>query len=63
MGLVKTLLDSLHHQYIPGRTSKIFDSHIVAVHAYPKIIFIMKGLNADALSKNEQMFISAAVAD
>lgn len=60
MGMVKTLLDSLHHQCIPKRERSPFDGHIVSVHAYPKLVFIMKGVNDDRLSRDEQHFTHGA---
>ncbi len=44
IGLVKTLLDGLHHEHFPidGYTPTYTDTHVDAVHAYEKIAFIEK---------------------
>ena len=45
IGMVKKLIDSLNHQYIPKNSPNMFDGNIVSVCCYPKIAFIKKGSN------------------
>ena len=47
IGLVKKLIDSLNHQYIPEHKPTMFDENIVSIHCYPKIVFIIKGSNSN----------------
>ena len=53
MAMIKRLLDGLHHPWIPERASAPFATMISAVHAYPSIVFIMKGSNLPVLSPGE----------
>lgn len=50
VALIKQLLDGLHHAWIPGRTPESFDTSVAAIHAYPGIVFIIKGRNTPDLS-------------
>ena len=45
IGLLKKLIDGLNHQWIATRTPTYLDENIVAVHFYPKIAFVFKGVN------------------
>lgn len=60
MAMVKRLLDGLHHAWIPSREGSFTDSMITAVHAYPGIVFIMKGRNVPILSPRTQREIHQA---
>ena len=53
IGMVKCLIDSLHYQYIPGRTPMPLDGQITSIHCYPQIVFIKKGENKHILSSRE----------
>ncbi|HYV35653.1 MAG TPA: hypothetical protein VE988_08110 [Gemmataceae bacterium] len=53
IGMVKSLIDGLNYQYIPGRAHKPFDAHVVSIHCYPKLVFIKKGVNKHILSNDE----------
>lgn len=61
IGMVKSLIDSLNYEYIPGRTPMPFDGQIVSLHCYPKIIFIKKGKNKYILSTHEIAMIKDAL--
>jgi hypothetical protein len=51
LGLLKTLIDGLHHEERDGGVGiaapSYLDTHVVGVHAYHNIAFIEKGLNAE----------------
>ena len=50
VGMLKSLADGLHHDFIPQRNMSYFDSHIRAVHFYKSISFIFKGRNTETLT-------------
>ena len=54
MGMLKTLLDTLNHAYIPGREPTPLDASITGISTYPAIAFVSKGENRPHLSWNNQ---------
>jgi hypothetical protein len=44
-GMFKKLIDGLNYQWISGRTPSYLDENIVSLHLYPKIAFVLKGVN------------------
>jgi hypothetical protein len=46
VGMLKRLIDGLHHGHVPDRAPEAFDTNIVSVHFYRSIAFIFKGKNA-----------------
>jgi hypothetical protein len=44
-GMLKTLIDDMHYQYIPGRTPQSYGDQINGIAFYPKICFIQKSDN------------------
>jgi hypothetical protein len=61
IGMVKRLIDSLHYQYIPGRTPTPLDGQITSIHCYPQIVFIKKGENKHILSSREAAELKSAL--
>lgn len=61
IGMVKCLIDSLHYQYIPGRTPTPLDGQITSIHCYPQIVFIKKGENKHILSSRETAGLKSAL--
>jgi hypothetical protein len=45
LGLLKGLVDALHHQYIPERQATTFDGSVQSLTFYPKLAFVRKGQN------------------
>jgi hypothetical protein len=43
--MLKKLIDGLNYQWIMNHTPNYFDQKIVALHLYPKLAFVFKGLN------------------
>ncbi|MBI3319834.1 MAG: class I SAM-dependent methyltransferase [Candidatus Omnitrophica bacterium] len=49
MGFFKSLVDGLNYEEFikPGYTPSFFDQHIVAMHFYHNLVFVMKGQNTE----------------
>jgi demethylmacrocin O-methyltransferase len=45
-GFLKTLVEELHHNYIPGYACRNYGEHITELCFYPKLCFIQKGDNS-----------------
>lgn len=45
LGVLKQLIDGLNYQWLPARTPTYFDQNVLSVHFYPKMAFILKGVN------------------
>ena len=60
VSMLKSLVDGLSYQYIPGRSPTYFDEHILSIHFYSKIVFIFKGKNKQILSKEMRTSLDRA---
>ena len=60
MSMLKSLVDGLNYEYIPKRMIQKFDSDIVSVHFYSKIVFIYKGNNKHFLQTGDRINIELA---
>jgi len=60
MSMLKSLADGLNYEYIPNRTMEIFDSSIVSIHFYPKLVFICKGKNKHFLQTGDKTNVELA---
>jgi hypothetical protein len=58
MGFLKTLLDGLAYEYIPGREPQPFDPQIVGLSFHSKIAFIERGTNEHAITPLERRTIA-----
>ena len=56
-GLLKELIDGLHHAYVPGRPEQPFDASITGLSVYPKLAFVTKGENRPTVAWNDQAAI------
>jgi hypothetical protein len=56
-GLLKGLVDGLHHAYIPGRAQAPIDTMVVEVALHPKLAFVIRGENRPQVAWNDQRAI------
>lgn len=56
-GLLKTLLDGLHHAYVPGRRPAPLDTAVTSVCLHPKIAFVARGENRPTVPWNDRRAI------
>lgn len=46
VSMLKTLVDGLNYQFIPGRSPSYLDKNIISIHFCPGIAFVLKGKNS-----------------
>jgi hypothetical protein len=56
-GLLKQMIDGLHHAYVPGREALERDRIVSGFSVYPKIAFVTRGANERPVARSYQRWI------